>query len=76
MKTLKKNHDTVWQGGKLTPTDGFNELLFCKLKDEKSTIKNKLYQFQIGINESPAEIFQPIEAIYISKKMKKFLKKI
>lgn len=67
IKALKKCHDRIWQGGKREPTIAFDEmskLLFCKLKDEKATTKNKAYQFQIGTNESPAEIFKRIEAIY------------
>ena len=67
MKVLEKCHDTVWQGGKLAPTAAFDEiakLLFCKLKDEKTTIQNEAYQFQIGTNESAGEVFQRIDNIY------------
>ena len=67
IKALGKCHDTVWQGGKLAPTTAFDEiskLLFCKLKDEKSTRKNDPYQFQIGTNESAEVVFQRIDAIY------------
>lgn len=41
-----------------------SKLLFCKLKDETDTISNNSYQFQIGINESPKEVFQRINTIY------------
>ena len=67
IQVLQKCHDTVWQGGKLAPTAAFDEvskLLFCKLKDEKITIQNNPYQFQIGTNETPEDIFKRIEAIY------------
>ena len=71
IKAFEKCHDIIWQGGKLPPTnafDKFSKLLFCKLKDEKSTIQNKRYDFQIGTNESPAEVFQRIIDIYQNAK--------
>jgi len=67
IRTLKKSHDTVWQGGKLAPTTAFDEiskLLFCKLKDEKDTYKGKPYKFQIGTHETPDEVFKRINDIY------------
>jgi type I restriction enzyme M protein len=51
IRALEKSHDTVWQGGRLAPTTAFDEvskLLFCKLKDEKDTLKREPYKFQIG----------------------------
>ena len=72
IKALEKCHDTVWQGGKLAPTTAFDEvskLLFCKLKDEKTTPKNKEYKFQIGTYEKAIEVFKRIDEIYqIAKK--------
>jgi len=67
IRALEKSHDTVWQGGKLAPTTAFDEvskLLFCKLKDEKTTKKGEAYNFQIGTHESAEEIFKRIDAIY------------
>ncbi|MDD5237348.1 MAG: restriction endonuclease subunit M [Candidatus Omnitrophica bacterium] len=67
ISALQKCHDTVWQGGRLAPTTAFDEvskLLFCKLKDEKDTPKNEVYQFQIGTHETPEEIFNRINKIY------------
>jgi type I restriction enzyme M protein len=72
INTLEKAHDTVWQGGKLAPTTAFDEvskLLFCKIKDERDTIKGATYQFQIGTNESAEEVYDRINSIY--KKAKK-----
>lgn len=72
IQAFKKCHDTIWQGGKRDPTTAFDEmskLLFCKLMDEKSTVENAWYDFQIGTNESPSEVFKRIETIY--KKAKK-----
>ena len=67
IRALEKSHDTVWQGGKLAPTTAFDEvskLLFCKLRDEKTTKKGEPYNFQIGTHESPEEVFKRIDAIY------------
>jgi len=67
IQTLKKSHDTVWQGGRLAPTTAFDEvskLLFCKLKDERDTIKGKPYKFQIGTHETADEVFNRINEIY------------
>ena len=53
IRTLGKSHDTVWQGGKLAPTTAFDEvakLLFCKLKDEKSTKRRGIHiNFKLGL---------------------------
>jgi len=67
IQTLKKSHDTVWQGGRLAPTTAFDEvskLLFCKLKDENDTIKGEPYKFQIGTHETADEVFNRINGIY------------
>jgi len=67
IRALEKSHDTVWQGGKLAPTTAFDEvskLLFCKLRDEKTTKKGDTYKFQIGTHESAEEVFKRIDAIY------------
>jgi len=71
IKALEKSHDTVWQGGKLAPTTAFDEvskLLFCKLKDEKDTIKGEYYKFQIGTYETAEEVFKRINEIYLKAK--------
>lgn len=67
IQTLKKSHDTVWQGGRLAPTTAFDEvskLLFCKLKDENDTVKGEPYKFQIGTHETADEVFNRINGIY------------
>lgn len=67
IKALEKCHDTVWQGGRLAPTTAFDEvskLLFCKLKDEKSTLSGQTYNFQIGTHETPKEVYKRIDSIY------------
>jgi type I restriction enzyme M protein len=67
IRVLEKSHNTAWQGGREAPTTAFDEvskLLFCKLKDEKDTPKEKPYKFQVGTYESPEEVFQRIDSIY------------
>ncbi|MBT6011665.1 MAG: N-6 DNA methylase, partial [Candidatus Marinimicrobia bacterium] len=72
ISALKKAHNSVWQAGKMAPTAAFDEvskLLFCKLKDEKDTKKDKHYQFQVGTNESEIEVFNRVQSIYsVAKK--------
>lgn len=74
IKALEKAHDTIWQGGKLAPTDAFDEvskLLFCKLQDEKEeTKRGDYYKFQIGTHETPLEVFDRVNAIYQKAKEK------
>lgn len=67
IKVLEKCNDTIWQGGKLHPTEAFDEvskLLFCKIKDEKDTANNKRYDFQIGTGETRKEICERVKSIY------------
>lgn len=68
ISALEKCHDTVWQGGKLSPTTAFDEvskLLFCKMKDEKDgTKKGKPYRFQCGTHETAIEVAERIDKIY------------
>ena len=67
ISVLGKCHDTIWQGGKLAPTQAFDEvskLLFCKIKDEKDTLNGKNYNFQIGSGESIEEVSGRVKKIY------------
>lgn len=67
ISTLEKCHQTVWQGGKLNPSDAFDEvskILFCKLKDEKSTVLNEEYKFQIGTHESISDVSNRVYELY------------
>lgn len=70
IRTLEKCHDTVWQGGRLTPTNAFDEvskLLFCKIKDEKDgTRRGEPYKFQVGTHETADEVYNRINSIYLS----------
>ena len=67
IKVLGKCHDTIWQGGKLAPTQAFDEvskLLFCKIKDEKDTPNDEKYNFQIGTGEIIKEVSDRVKEIY------------
>lgn len=67
IKTLEKCHDTVWQGGKLNPSDAFDEvskILFCKLQDEKKTKVDEPYDFQVGTHEKSSDVAARIHGIY------------
>ncbi len=76
IRVLDKAHDTIWQGGKLSPTAAFDEvskLLFCKLQEEKErtvTKKGEPYKFQIGTHETPEEVFRRVDKIYQYAKTK------
>jgi len=56
--TIKKCHDTLWGGGRLSPPLAFGELckmLFVKIRDEKAPRKNgQPYQFQIKSASRPS----------------------
>lgn len=67
IKTLEKCHDTVWQGGKLNPSDAFDEvskILFCKLLDEKKTKVDEFYKFQVGTHETNSNVAVRIRNLY------------
>ena len=68
IRALEKCHDTLWQGGKLTPTDAFDELaklLFIKIRDEKKARRDsESYDFQIKTHERPESVATRIKALY------------
>ena len=71
ISALKKCQNTVWQAGKLAPTTAFDEvskLLFCKLKDERTTKNKAEYKFQIGTYESFDEVAKRIQQLYTDAK--------
>lgn len=67
-RVLGKCHDTLWQGGKLAPTDAFDELskiLFIKIRDEKKPRdKGDPYDFQIKTRETAKSVADRIKALY------------
>lgn len=68
IRVLGKCHDTLWQGGRLTPTDAFDELakiLFIKIRDEKKARRNgQPYDFQIKTHETPKSVAYRIKRLY------------
>ena len=68
IRTLEKCHDTLWQGGRLTPTDAFDELaklLFIKIRDEKKARREgETYDFQIKTHERPKSVASRIKRLY------------
>jgi type I restriction enzyme M protein len=72
--TIKKCHQTLWAGGRLSPPMAFGELcklLFVKIQDEKTARKNgEPYQFQIKTHEPARKLAERIKAIYDEAKKK------
>jgi len=71
--TIKKCHQTLWGGGRLSPPMAFGELcklLFVKIQDEKSPRKKgEPYEFQIKTHEPARKLAERIKALYdIAKK--------
>ena len=65
--TIKKCHQTLWGGGKLSPPEAFGELckiIFVKINDEASRKKGEPYQFQIKTHESSGKLYERIQSIY------------
>jgi type I restriction enzyme M protein len=72
--TIKKCHQTLWGGGRLSPPMAFGELcklLFVKIQDEKTPRKNgQPYEFQIKTHEPSRKLAERIKAIYDEAKKK------
>jgi len=66
--TIKKCHNTLWGGGRLSPPLAFGELcklLFVKIRDEKAPRKNgQPYEFQIKTHEPASNLAKRIKSIY------------
>lgn len=73
-RVLGKCHDTLWQGGKLAPTDAFDELskiLFIKIRDEKKPrAKGEPYDFQIRTRETSKSVADRIKMLYQEAKIR------
>ena len=67
-RVLGKCHATLWQGGKLAPTDAFDELskiLFIKIRDEKKARhRGEPYDFQIKTRETSKSVADRIKVLY------------
>jgi len=68
IKTIRKCHQTLWGGGRLSPPMAFGELtklIFLKTRDEKKARKKgEPYDFQIKTNETPQRLATRIKALY------------
>ena len=73
IRVLGQCQDTLWQGGKLGPTQAFDELakiLFIKIRDEKKArLKGEPYDFQIKTHETPESVAKRINSLYQEAKI-------
>ena len=71
---IKKCHQTLWGGGRLSPPTAFGELcklIFVKISDEqKPRKKGEPYQFQIKTHEPSSKLAERINALYDEQKTK------
>ena len=71
---IKKCHQTLWGGGRLSPPTAFGELcklIFVKISDEqKHRIKGEPYQFQIKTHEPSSKLAERINALYDEQKVR------
>ncbi|MCQ2485210.1 MAG: N-6 DNA methylase [Clostridia bacterium] len=71
---IKKCHNTLWGGGRLSPPTAFGELcklIFVKISDEqKPRKKGEPYQFQIKTHEPSSKLAERINALYNEQKIK------
>ena len=74
IRTIRKCHQTLWGGGRLSPPMAFGELtklIFLKTRDEKTPRRNgEPYQFQIKTNETAERLAARIKSIYDSERQK------
>ncbi|MGP9805903.1 restriction endonuclease subunit M [Paracoccus sp. NSM] len=74
IKTIRKCHQTLWGGGRLSPPTAFGELcklIFVKTRDEKKPRrKGEPYEFQIKTNETPDRLAGRIRALYEAEQKK------
>ena len=65
---FKKCHQTLWGGGKLSPSEAFGELckiIFVKMSDEQINRENgEPYQFQTKTYEPNDKLYERIRSIY------------
>lgn len=71
---IKKCHQTLWGGGRLSPPAAFGELckiIFVKISDEKKPRRNgQPYEFQIKTRESAHDLGERIRELYQAEKEK------
>lgn len=68
MSAIRKCHQTLWGGGRLSPPTAFSELckiIFVKISDEKKKRKaTEPYQFQIKTHETSSALAKRIRKLY------------
>ena len=68
IRVLEKCHNTLWDGGKMAPTEAFDELskiIFVKIRDEQvARKKGDPYDFQIKTHETPESVHKRITGCY------------
>lgn len=71
---IKKCHQTLWGGGRLSPPNAFGELcklIFVKISDEqRPREKGEPYQFQIKTHEPSSKLAERINELYNDQKTK------
>lgn len=71
---IKKCHNTLWGGGRLSPPTAFGELcklIFVKISDEQKHRKpGEPYQFQIKTHEPSSKLAERINTLYDEQKKK------
>ncbi len=71
---IKKCHQTLWGGGRLSPPAAFGEfckIIFVKVRDEKAARKiGEPYQFQIRTDEQAHSLAARIKALYAVEQLK------
>lgn len=74
ISAIKKCHQTLWGGGRLSPPTAFGELcklIFVKISDEqRPRKKGEPYQFQIKTHEPSSKLAERINALYNEQKAK------
>ena len=74
MSTIRKCHQTLWGGGRLSPPTAFGELcklIFVKISDEqKPRKKGEPYDFQIKTHEPSAKLAERINKLYDEQKIR------
>ncbi len=74
MTTIKKCHQSLWGGGRLSPPAAFGELcklIFVKISDEqKPRKKGEAYEFQIKTHEPSSKLADRINKLYEEQKKK------
>ena len=67
ISTFKKCHQTLWGGGKLSPSEAFDELckiIFVKINDEASCQDGEPYEFQTKTYEPNEKLYERICSLH------------